>query len=118
MRYRALSIDGDYTLGQGSTNFLVDSPACVGQRVLTRLRLLQGEWFLDVTEGTPYSTQVLGYNTKSLYDTAIQQVIVETPGVVSVDSYQSTFDGVARSLSIHAVISTEFGSTDVQVVLP
>lgn len=118
MRYRALSASGDRTFGQGAANFLVDSPECVAQRVLTRLRLLRGEWFLDVTAGTPYDTQVLGYNTKQLYDRAIQQVILDTPGVLSLDEYQSTFDGSSRALSITATITSQFGPADIQVVLP
>jgi hypothetical protein len=68
MRYRALSADGDYTFGQGSKNFLVNSAAAAGQAVLTRLRLMKREWFLDNTEGTPYSDEILGTGTKALYD--------------------------------------------------
>ncbi len=49
MRYRAWDANGDYTFGQGSKNFLVNSPQCVAQAVVSRLRLQLGEWFIDTS---------------------------------------------------------------------
>ncbi|OZO80851.1 hypothetical protein CG700_28170, partial [Escherichia coli] len=54
MRYRREDADGDYTFGQGDDTFLIDSPECVAQAVKTRFELWRGQWFLDLTEGTPY----------------------------------------------------------------
>lgn len=116
MRYRALDADGDYTFGQGQAEFLVDTPETVGQAVLTRLALWTGEWFLDLLEGTPYSTQVLGENTKPTYDQAIQERIIETPGVTAITEYASLLQG--RALSITATISTLYGSTTIQTSVP
>ena len=90
MRYRELSPTGDYLFGAGGQNFLVDSPEMVAQSVLTRLRLWSGEWFLDVTEGTPWMTQILGENTKSLYDLAIQSRVLQTQGVTGIKDYSSS----------------------------
>jgi hypothetical protein len=55
MRYRKLDANGDYTFGGGSNDFLVNTPETVAQAVMTRLNLLQGEWFLDTTAGMPWS---------------------------------------------------------------
>lgn len=60
MRYRKLNTNGDYTFGQAQSNFYVNTPEAVAQAVKTRLLLIQGEWFLDVSEGTPYSAKILG----------------------------------------------------------
>lgn len=112
MRYRELSATGDYTFGRGSGNFLVNSPACVAQAVLTRLKLLQGEWFLDVTEGTPYLQKVMGYNTVSR-DQVIKQRILQTQGVTSIVDYNSTLDPRTRAFSVTATIDTIYGQTTV-----
>lgn len=112
MRYRELSPGYfDYTFGQGNANFLVNSPAMVGQEVRTRLLLLQGEWFLDVTEGTPYSTQILGKGTQATRDLAIKSRILKTPGVKSLISYVS--DVIDRKFTVQARIDTIYGQTEV-----
>ena len=116
MRYRALTADGDYSFGQGGFNFLVNNPACVAQSVKTRLLLFTGEWFLDKTEGTPWATSVLGTGTKALYDRAIQDRVLDTAGVTSIDDYSSTLDPISRHLSIAMTISTAFGQASVDVV--
>jgi hypothetical protein len=108
--YRRLDGDGDMTFGHGAADFLTDQFA-TAQSVMTRLRLWAGEWFLDVNEGTPYSTQILGAGTKPLYDNAIQQRILGTAGVKKIVSYNSQQDPVTRRLTITAVISTIFGTT-------
>ncbi len=118
MRYRALDANGDYTFGQGPGSWLVNSSACVAQAVLTRLRLHTGEWFLDSSVGTPYSTEILGNNTQPLYDQALKSVILGTEGVSSIDSYTSTYDSAARSLTVEATIMTIYGSTALTTTLP
>ena len=117
MRYRALSLSGDYTFGAGLANFLINTPAAVAQSVKTRLLLWQGQWFLDTTIGTPWLTDVLGKNTQSLYDRAIRTVILETIGVTSIENYSSTFDSTARTLTVTMTLNTIYGQTTEQTVV-
>lgn len=115
MRYRILSPTGDYVFGQGRSEFLVNSPETVGQAVKTRLRLLTGEWFLDQDEGTPYATQILGTNTQSLYDRAIQERVLGTEGVLSIQEYASSLNN--RDLTVIVTINTIYGETTLQQVV-
>ena len=108
MRVRTLSPVGDMTFGQGSANFLVNSPAAVAQNIKTRLGLWTKEWFLDLTAGTPWSTRVLGEHTGSLYDNAIIGRVLGTPGVVSIVSYASTLDPGTRILSVSLRVNTQY----------
>ena len=105
MLYRALDQNGDYLLGQ----FLSNSPATVAQAVLTRLELWRGEWFLDVTDGTPYMQDILGRNTN--YDLEIQNRILSTTGVLEITSYSSSV--VNRALSVQATINTIYGAVTI-----
>jgi hypothetical protein len=109
MRYRALTAQFDYSLGLGPQEFLVNSPQCVAQAVLTALLLHQGEWFLDTTVGMPWETQVLGYGTQSLYDAAIQTEILGVQGVQSLVSYSSSLNRATRVLTVNATINTIYG---------
>lgn len=111
MRYRALSSTGDYVFGRGPAEFLVDSPEAVAQAIQTRLRLETGEWFLDVSEGTPYQEQILGANRQTTYDVAIKSRILETPGVVALTSYSSYIKSDARAISVTATVQTIYGTT-------
>jgi hypothetical protein len=117
MRYRAQDANGDYTLGDNGANFLVNSPAAVGQAIMTRFALWTGQWFLDSTAGTPWRGQVLGYGTQGLYDLMFRAVITETPGVLTILSYSSVLNKVTRALSIIAKVATIYGTTIVTPVI-
>lgn len=116
MIYRALDSDGDYALGSRGA-FLRDQPEAVVQAVVTRLRLLAGEWFLDLAEGTPYTPAVLGKHTADSYDLAIRARILGTEGVTRITAYESGFDGESRRLTVTARIDTIYGPTELQEVL-
>lgn len=110
MRYRKLTADGDMTFGHGAADFHADTPACVGQACLTRLRLWLGDWFLDTEEGTDYLGSVLGMHTAGLYDTELRERIAGTQGVAGLASYASVRDGNARALAVRVTIDTIYGS--------
>src|SRR5690348_2465704 len=118
LRVRALTsgADGalyggnDYSFGHGAVDFYADERETVGQIVLTRLRLWEGEWFVDTSDGTPYETQVLGTGTQGRRDMAIQERILGSPGVVRIAAYSSSFDGATRTFTISGTtIDTIFG---------
>lgn len=115
MRYRQLDANGDYVFG-GSGEFLVDSPECVAQAIRTRLLLATGEWFLDVTEGTAYAEQVLGYGTQGSRDNAIKSRIIDTPGVEELLSYASSMSA-DRRFTVTAVVRTLYGDTTVTITV-
>lgn len=108
MRYRKQSATGDYTFGQGQANFYVNNPEAVAQAIETRLLLMQGEWFLDILEGTPYATQILGRNRQTTYDAAIRKAILDTQGVISIESYASQLSA-DRELNVQARVNTIYG---------
>lgn len=116
MRYRALDASGDMTFGHGSANFLVNSPEAVAQAALTRLRLQEGEWFLDVTEGTPYQTEILGYGTAKSRDVAIRNRILGTPGLTDIVEYSSSV-APGRKFSVDAQANTLYGVANIQAVV-
>ena len=117
MRYRALDANGDMQYGVSQDEFLIDSPAAFAQAVMTRLLLLTGEWFVDVTEGLPVNTQILGVRTQPTYDRAIRDRISGTEGFKSIISYSSVLEGASRKLSVTATLDSIFGVVTIQGVL-
>lgn len=114
MRYRAMDQNGDYTFGRGASNFLVNSPDTVRQSVQTRLALIQGEWFLDKTEGTMWNRVVGKGNTKT-HDLVIQTRILQTKGVSGITEYQSQVDMENRKLSVAALVMTIYSTEPILV---
>lgn len=112
MKYRPLSATGDFTIGRP---FYTNTPQAVAQAVLTRLKLWLGEWFIDTTDGTPYLTQVLGTRLGKAPDAAIKSRILGTPGVTQLISYNSSFTGSTRVLTVTALVQTQFSTTPIQV---
>lgn len=121
---RRLDLNHDMTFGAGLANFCVDAEA-TAQNARTRLQLIQGEWFLDVSAGISYLDNA--YVTKAITDkpadlafteAAIQQEILDTDGVSAITSFESDFDSDARLFTVDATLQTEFGTTEnIQVIL-
>lgn len=117
MRYRRLH-NGDYVFGNDGCpfpEFYVNQPEAVAQAVQTRLLLFTGEWFLDTTEGTPYSTAILGKGTQAIYDGAIKSRILGTPGVSALLAYGSELDTNTRGLLVSATIMTVYSQNPVVI---
>lgn len=108
MRVRKRDANGDYTIGQGEANFWINAAEGVAQKVATRLGLLEGEWFLDRTIGTPWLQKIMGYATASLRDILIKAVILQTNGVTSITSYNSSADPITRKFTVWGFILTQF----------
>lgn len=118
MRIRALSPSGDFQFGNGLANFYVNSPLGVGQQVVTRLLLIQGEWFLDNTQVTPWFTEIFGYSNPSVRDLIVKNVILTTDNVQQITSYSSAVNNTTRQFSVNADILTAFGPTSIATSLP
>ncbi|RXA96960.1 hypothetical protein [Yersinia sp. 2105 StPb PI] len=113
MRYRREDEGGDYTFGQGDNTFLIDSPEAVAQAVKTRFELWRGQWFLDLTEGTPYIQSVLGKQRSDVYILAIRERILDTQGVNSILDFEASYTGENRRVIFAATIDTIYGTTTV-----
>lgn len=117
MKYRRLDPAGDCTLGHNAADYLIDSPECVAQAVVTRLRLLAGEWFLDLTEGVPYQGRVLGKHTPGSYNPLIRARILGTEGVTEITFYEAIYNSETRHLTVNATIATVYGNATIKEML-
>lgn len=96
--------------GNGQTNFLTDL-AAVAQIIATRLRLFQGEWFLNLQDGLPLFQSILGASAGpqnlQVISNLISQRILGTQfvtGAVVNASYQN------RTFAFSATVTTAFGT--------
>lgn len=117
MRVRKLAADGDYRFGRGRKDFEVNTPDAVAILASERLRLWRGEWFLNVTDGTPYREQVLGRNTEATRDPVLRYRLLETPGVTELATYDSVLDRDPRKFSVSATLVTAYGAANIATTL-
>jgi hypothetical protein len=112
MRVRTLSPSGDMTFGNGSGNYLIDSSSAVAQIVGTTLKLWLGEWFLDLSAGIAWSTQIAGRNTLPVAIMILRSAVLNVPGVVSIGSLSYTLDTQTRLLTVTmSQVQTIYGTT-------
>ena len=118
MKYRRLDKQGDYTFG--SNNFLTGVEA-VAQAVMTRLKLLKGEWWEDLNDGLPLWQEILGQsgsNSHIVYiDNVITQRIYNTTDVVSIIDYESNWNSATREYGFVAKVNTAYSETTIEGIL-
>jgi len=113
MKVRKLSLTGEPLFGYPSGQFWQDQVEGVAQAISMRLKLLQGEWFLDATQGVPYATNVLGRHTQAQADLVFRQTILDTQGVTRILSFISSLDPTTRKYSMACAVVTQFGQVGI-----
>ena len=108
MKYRRLDENGDMTFGNNKFDFVKDIEA-VKQAILTRLKLLKGEWWENTEEGLPLFQEILASRNIERTKKLIIERIQKTQGVLSVNNIVVTFEN--RILNITASVSTVYGET-------
>jgi len=114
MRVRRLDESGD--LVTRGKMFLADREA-IAQTVVTRLKLFLGEYFRDVTDGTPWFQQILGKpENLNAVEAILRNRIARTQGVVRLLSFAMQYDLDARALSVQSRVLTTYGEADVRLM--
>ena len=108
MTVRKLEDDGD--IATSGTQFLSNQKE-IAQTVTTRLRLFLGEYFRDITKGTPWFQDILGKGQSlDVRDAAIKRIVSQTSGVLSIFEFNTDFDLQKRKYSVSMGIVTPFGN--------
>lgn len=108
--YRQLNTTGDPQRGNGIGNFLSDVNA-VAQAIQTRLKLLQGEWWENLSLGTPLFQSILGVpNTSNGVGLILRQQILAVPYVTGISDLTVTYAGASRAYTFSATVQTAFGT--------
>lgn len=107
MTVRRLDANGEIVTS--GSQFLTGAEE-IAQTIVTRLRLFLGEYFRDITDGTPWFQNIL-VKSGSLEskDAAIKIRIVRTPNVIGLTRYNSDYDIDSRTYSISGEVLTPFG---------
>lgn len=90
----------DLDLSSGNLE-LIDGVDEIAQKLRIRYQFFLGEWFLDQRQGIPYFQKIFvkPFN-KTDTDAILREVAETTPGIVEVNRFDSTFDGVTRGFTV------------------
>lgn len=104
---------GDLVLENGDLTF-VENADCVKQFVIQRLKLFAGEWFLDISQGVPWFSDILKKNPDIIVvDALLKEAILDTPGVVELMSFEFEFNSAQRTLTVSTEIRSQDGLIEI-----
>lgn len=100
-------VTGDIvTSGQQFTNGQDE----IAQTIRTRLKLFLGEYFRDITDGTPWFQSILTKRgTLSSKDAIIKRRLRQTEGVTQLIEFTTDYDIQSRKYTVNAKVDTPFG---------
>lgn len=108
----------DIVLNDDGDIFMIDNAERVAQQIVITLRFWYAEWFLDVTDGTPYLEYILVKNPNLAH---IRQILTEriqsVEGVVIVNSLDLDFNRQERTLAVGYEATTNYGLLTERVIL-
>jgi len=106
MIIRSLTSTGDWTFGKGIQDFSTDLEA-VKLNIKTRLKEWKGNCFFKLNSGPDYNSY-LDIGTKNFLDRDIIRAILQSFGVLRIDSYSSVLTD--RALAVQAQVATIYGT--------
>jgi hypothetical protein len=111
---RRLDSNYDPARGNGESDFISDLQA-LAQIIGTTLRLFQGEWFENLSDGTPLFQKILGKNGKNVnaISLILQQRIRSVPYVTGLSNVNASFNSSTRGFSFSCAVQTQFGTVNV-----
>jgi len=91
----------------------------INQRINVTLRHLQGEYFLDIQDGTPWYTDLLGSKSAiAEVNLVLRSRVLSVPGVLRINSFEADFDNTTRAYSITMSVQTSDGVIEVDLTIP
>ena len=95
----------------GSEFVMISDIYVVQQRLDIRLNIHQGEWLWDIYLGMAYRELVLKKNpNESIITVALQKVILDTPGITRILSWELEIDKATRHMIVNCEAETPYGA--------
>lgn len=103
-----LDNNSDLVISKNTLQFTTDTITEIKQKVICKLRLMQGEWFLDLSKGVPYFTEVLKKNADlRVLSNIFKNVILSTNGVTELSAFAIDLNTTTRVLTINTTFKVD-----------
>jgi hypothetical protein len=104
MKFRGIDSAGDWMLGQGLGSYAQES-AALALDIAARIRERKGECFFAPGDGVDY-TNLLDKGKQAAFENAMSNCIMQTTGVVQINSLVVDFDRRTRAITLTYDIQT------------
>lgn len=104
MKFRGIDSDGDWMLGQGLGSY-AQNQAALALDIAARIRSRKGNCFFAPTAGVDY-TNLLEKGRQKDFEADMSNCIMQTPGVVKINSISVNLDRRTRAMSLTYNITT------------
>jgi hypothetical protein len=115
MRVRSIDENNDWTFGKGLQNYKLLNNN-IKQNVITRLQSFRSDCFFALDEGVDWYNLLGEKNTQEEIILQVKRTILQTPGVVRINSLDIYSNSDNRSLTLTVNIDTLY-TNNVQIQL-
>ena len=118
MKIRAIDTNSDWMFGKGIQSYALDNNA-IGENIKTRIMCFYKDCWFDQNSGIDWFRLLGSKGTQGEIELTIRGIILQSYGVVRIDSLSVSSDSIERSLSVQYVIDTIYSqnySNTVEVV--
>lgn len=113
MIIRNLDQNGDWSFGQGLSNYIAANPA-IGLNIKTRLLSWVGDCFFDTLAGVDWTNRLSLKNQKRILDAELRRIILQSYGVTGIVSFSSSLTD--RSFTASYEVNTIFSQSYVDTI--
>lgn len=114
MKIRALDSNGDFVFGRGQSSYALDD-AAINLNLQTRLKSWVGDCFFDLEAGIDWLNRSEKNQEEALLN-ELRSLILQSYGVVAVNSVTASLDRNTRAFSVQYNIDTIFSPSFVSAV--
>lgn len=104
------NIKGGDLVTSGSDQ-LVSGKRAAGLSATYRLRMIKGEDFMNVNNGTPWFSDILGHADQAQAETLIRHQLLASPTVAGVASLSFDYNRYKREIAVSATLISAEGDT-------
>lgn len=104
MKFRGLDANGDFMFGQGLGSY-AQGQAAIALDIAARIRSIKGNCFFAPQDGIDY-TNLLDKGKEEAFLTAMSNCIMQTVGVVRINSITSNLNRQSRAMSLTYDVQT------------
>ena len=107
MKIRNLDANGDWTFGQGLSNY-ISGNAGIGLNISTRIKSWVNDCFFAMNAGVDWKTRLGSKNQQSLLEADLKRIILSSFGVTGITAFSVSVDVKTRAFTVNYTINTIF----------